>query len=310
MQKKIVIHGASSFLGKHFIEFLLNTNNMVIAITRETSKLRDYESIKNLVIMRYKKSLKELMGRSLTELSGSIFYEFSWQGVFGTQRNDLEQYTANIPLIISSVEFANYINAKHWIGIGSQAEYGNLNKKAQEDYECNPTTLYGKSKLICSQITNDLCARFGIDYTWIRLFSSYGPDSNHNWLIPSLIKNMIQNKPVDTTLGEQSWDYLYIDDVLEALYKLTNSKGLGITNLGSGKAVLIRDVINKIKELINSNSKINFGAIPYKTDQLMYMQADISKISSQLNWHPKTDITLGSSKMIEYHKKNYSHVNR
>lgn len=303
MQKKIVIHGASSFLGKHFIEFLLNTNNMVIAIARETSKLRDYESTKNLVIMRYKESLKELMERSLIDLSGSIFYEFSWQGVFGTERNNPEQYTVNIPLMISSVEFAKYINVKHWIGIGSQAEYGNLAKKAQETDECKPTTLYSKSKLICSQITNDLCASFNIDYTWIRLFSPYGPDSNHDWLIPSLIKNMIQNKPVNTTLGKQRWDYLYIDDVVEALFRLPASKGLGIANLGSGKVVLIRDVINKIKELINSNSKINFGAIPYRTDQLMYMEADISKISNQLNWHPKTDLTSGLSKTIEYYRK-------
>lgn len=304
MQKKIVIHGASSFLGKHFIRILLNTNSMVIAIARETSKLPHFESTKNLLIMRYRESLKELMRHPLIDLSGSIFYEFSWQGVFGAERNNPEQFTVNIPLMISSVEFANYINAKHWIGISSQAEYGNLNKRISETDECKPSTLYGKSKLICSQITNDLCAKFNINYTWLRLFSPYGPDSNHQWLIPSLIKNMIQNKPVDTTLGEQSWDYLYIDDVVEALFKLSNSKGLGITNLGSGKAVLIRDVINKIKDLTNSNSKINFGAIPYKPDQVMYMEADISKISNQLNWYPKTDLISGLSKMIEYYRRD------
>lgn len=303
MKKKIVIHGASGFLGRHLIRALLKTDNPVFALVRKTTKLPNFPASKNLTIVEYKKSLRELEKRFSKNLKGAVFYEFAWQGVFGTERNKPEQYTVNVPLMISSVEFADYIKAKHWIGIGSQAEYGNLNKKVSETDQCQPTTLYGKAKLICSEITQDLCQEFKIDYTWLRLFSPFGPEETHDWLIPYLIKRMLKNQPVKTTLGKQRWDYLYIDDIVKVLFKLVRSPGLGITNLGSGKAVLIKDVINKIKKLTNSNSKINFGAIPYRNDQVMYMQADISKISKQLRWQPKTDLSSGLAKTIKYYKK-------
>ncbi len=299
--QKFVIHGASSFVGKHFVNLLIDKKMSVVLIARETSKI-DHNAAENLQIIRYNKSINELLKRQMIDLSGSIFYEFSWWGVAGVNRNNVEQFIVNIPLMISSVEFANFINAKHWISIGSQAEYGNINRKVSESDNCNPTTLYGKSKLLCSNITGELCSCFNIEHTWLRLFSVYGPNETYEWLIPSLIKNMLQNIPVDTTLGEQKWDYLYIDDLTDALFKLADSKGIGITNIGSGKPIQIKYIINKIKELTNSTSKINFGYIPYRTDQVMHMEADISKISKSLNWQPRVNIEIGLKKMIEYYK--------
>lgn len=306
MQKKckVIIHGASGFLGRRFIKTLSATDNMVVAIARETSDLRGIEEGANTVVLRYKKSLEELLAYPSENLRGATFYELAWHGVFGANRNDPEQYTVNIPLVISSVTFAHHINAKHWIGIGSQAEYGNLNKMISEQDQCAPTTLYGKSKLICSRIADDLCARLDMDYSWLRLFSVYGPDDNHQWLIHLLIKAMLRNEPIDTTLGEQSWDYLYVDDAVNVLLMLAKHKGLGIANLASGKSILIKDIVKKIKKLTNSRSVINFGAIDYRDDQVMYMKADISKISNQLGWHPTTEIESGLSNTIEYHRRN------
>ncbi len=297
----IIIHGASGFLGKHFLRKLILEDIPVIVIARESSRLPVAEGNPLVKIFRYRHSLSELSTQHIAA-SASVFFEFSWHGVFGSERNSEEQELVNVPLITSSVKFAKELNARHWIGIGSQAEYGNLNKRISESDECRPTTNYGKAKLTCSGISASLCRDAGIDHSWLRLFSVYGPDDNHEWLIQYLIKEMLNNREINVTKGEQLWDYLYIDDISEMFFKLKDAGGVGIANLGSGKGIQVKYIVEKIKEFTNSDSKINFGAIPYRDDQVMLMEADITKLSNHLNWFPKISMEEGLKKTIDFIK--------
>lgn len=296
---EIIIHGASSFLGKHFARYLHANNIHFTVLARLSSDIRFLEKWGNVEIIRYNNSLKEI---KCTPIVNNIFFEFSWHGVFGTERNDSKQISINIPLVISSVEFANHIKSHHWIGIGSQAEYGNLDKKICESDECHPTTLYGKAKLLSSQITAELCKSYKIEHSWLRLFSVYGPDDNHEWLIQYLIKKMLKNEVIDVTKGEQIWDYLFVEDISEVLLKLSKLNGVGIVNLGSGHGIKVKSIINLIKEKTKSDSQINFGAIPYRKEQVMEMKADISKLSLHTKWKPETSFETGIQKTIDFMK--------
>lgn len=297
----VIVHGASGFLGKHFIRKLISQKIPVVVLARENSQIPFFENGPFVRILRYKENIAELHSIHVT-VKSPVFFEFSWQGVFGSERNSEQQISVNIPLITSSVNFAHQINSSHWIGIGSQAEYGNLNKKLSEKNSCNPSTLYGKAKLQCSQLSSELCSKDGMEHSWLRLFSVYGPDDNHEWLIQYLIKKMLNDEEINVTKGEQSWDYLFIDDVSGMFLKLKDAPGVGIANLGSGKAVQVKWIIEKIKELTNSKSKINFGAIPYRDDQVMLMEADITKLSTHLNWFPKTSMEDGLKRTIDFLK--------
>ena len=298
----LIVHGGSSFLGKSFIKFIQSRKNIFL-IARKSSNLSPIENLSNLYIYRYDDILNTQIVLNKFDFSSSIFFEFSWHGVFGSDRNDINQFKINIPLIISSIEFANYLNCKHWVGVGSQAEYGNYDKSIFEDDICNPQTLYGKSKLYSSKLACELCAHYNMNFSWFRLFSVYGPDDNQNWLIPYLINKMISNETVDTTLGEQVWDYLYIDDVSKAFSKININESLGIVNLSSATEIKIKDLINKIKKLINSKSIINFGAIKYRKDQVMYMNGNNTKLKDKLNWSPEISLEFGLMQTIKNIRK-------
>lgn len=299
----IVIHGASSFLGKNFIKLLISKKIQIHIIARATSQIPFCENCPTTKIFRYDKSISEINFENIG-VNNPVFFEFSWHGVFGSDRNNPEQLSVNIPLIISSISFAKQLNSKHWIGIGSQAEYGDLNKEVAENDTCNPTTSYGKSKLLCSKISEELCRLYKIEHSWLRLFSVFGPDDNHEWLIPYLIKEMLQNHEINVTKGEQIWDYLFIDDISAMLYKMVDAKGVGIANLGSGQPIEIRQLIDEIKTLTSSDSVINYGAIQYRPDQVMYMAANITKLATHLNWQPKTKMEDGLLKTIDFLKTN------
>jgi UDP-glucose 4-epimerase len=300
----IIIHGASSFLGKHFSRRLISDGYSLTIVARENSNISFAKKNNNVKILRYQNSLDEI-NPSQIACNKPAFFEFSWHGVFGTERNNPEQLTINIPLMLSSINLANKVKAAHWIGFGSQAEYGNLDKKISETDTCNPVTVYGKSKYFCSAITSELCKAYNIHHSWLRLFSVYGPDDNHEWLIQYLIKKMLANESIDVTKGEQTWDYLYVEDITNMLMKLMGTSGCGIANLGSGTGIRVKDIIELIKELTGSSSPINYGALPYRPDQVMQMQADISRLSSAVDWKPETSIREGLSKTIASLKSTF-----
>jgi len=302
MSRRIVVHGASGFIGRHFVRTALDCGNELLIVARGTSKISVPTSESGLSVLRYERSIEELVGNINLDCADSTFYEFSWHGVLGRERDNPQQFLVNIPLTLGSLGFAHSIGVSHWIGLGSQAEYGGIGKRASENDDCRPTTLYGRSKLICSQIAATLCSHYGMRFSWLRLFSTYGPDDNPEWLIPSVINDMLGNRVVRVTAGEQSWDYLYIDDVVEALLRLADSRGVGIANLGSGRPAKVREIVNKIRELSGSESAINFGAIKYREDQLMYMEADISKISKELEWRPRIELDDGLQRTIQFYR--------
>jgi len=302
MKQTIIIHGATSFLGKNFLWSLIPDGYKIIIFSRISQDLSFIPESSNIVIHKYT-SLEELFERDLAIDKNSFFYEFSWYGVFNDKRNDEEQFTINVPLIMNSIKLAKHCDSKQWIGIGSQAEYGNLDCKISESMRCKPTTMYGKSKLLCSQLAEELCIANNIEFTWLRLFSLYGPKDNHQWFVHYLVERLLNNDEIDMTMGEQKWDYLYIDDAIEILKKiLMISQGLGIANYASGINITLKEFVLLAKELSNSKSIINFGKIPYRDDQVMNMEADISKISNLLDWKAKCNYSYGLKTIIEDYK--------
>ena len=122
---------------------------------------------------------------------------------------------------------------------------------------------------------------------------------NHKWLVDYLIEEMINNKTINVTKCEQYFDYLYVDDISDLLIHLGESNGAGIANLGSGKATQLKTIIETTRSLLKSKSIINYGALPYRSDQGMFHEADISKLSKITGWRPKIGIEDGLRDMIK-----------
>ena len=79
----------------------------------------------------------------------------------------------------------------------------------------------------------------------------------------------------------------------------------GVCNLGSGTSEPVKNLILKLKELTKSNSTINFGAIEYRSDQVMLMQANIDKLTKTLNWIPDTNFDIGLKNTVDFLTKKY-----
>ena len=104
---------------------------------------------------------------------------------------------------------------------------------------------------------------------------------------------------------QSSYGTIYIDDVTDAIIKVIDKKDIhGIFNLGSGKSIELRKIIHTVRNLINPNLHINYGAVPYREDQIMHLESNIDKITNEIEWRPSVEMDKGLIKTVDWLKSN------
>ena len=192
--------------------------------------------------------------------------------------------------------------------MGSVLEYGRYPVPVTEEQAPQPASLYGTAKLAVGLTAQKLCAGYGIRSAWFRLFWAYGPGDDKARMIPYLIGALLKSERPALTPGEQKWDYLFIDDVVEALWRAAVQPDVhGAYNLGSGAAHPLREVVEHIRDLIDPSLPLGFGELPYQPDQIMHLQADISRLRKAMNWQPAVQLEEGLRRTVEWFRLNRDH---
>lgn len=293
-----VLTGATGFIGAAVVKNILENGHLPVVLIRNNSNLRRLAQFGNIVYIKYDSLEDENLIDELQKYAPDCFIHLAWKGVSGADRNNAFQITENIPFTLQSVFLAKHIGCKHWIGIGSQAEYGNPNCKINENFPTIPTTLYGKAKLSACWAATGLCDALEMQSSWIRVFSTYGIGDEPHWFIPYIIDQLKQGKSPSLTRCEQLWDYLYVDDAASAILSIAYHKAVGIFNIGTGRAQSLKTVVDLIKNEIDPSATVNYGAVPYRPDQVMHLEADVSRIFSATGWQFKVSIEEGIKKII------------
>jgi nucleoside-diphosphate-sugar epimerase len=189
--------------------------------------------------------------------------------------------------------------------MGSQAEYGPHHGALDETAATRPTTVYGVTKLCACFYAERLCRDQGIRFAWLRLFSSYGPSDDSAWMIPSVVIQLLRGQRPALTAGLQRWDYIHVADVATALIAVAQTPTAeGVFNLGSGEAPLLREVVEAIRDRIDQSLPLGFGEVPYRTDQVMHLQADIRRLREATGWRPRVPLREGLAQTIEWYREN------
>lgn len=300
---RLLITGATGFVGAKVLELALAQGHAVAATVRPQSPARRLVPFAG----RFERLALDLTDRpaltaALADFRPEAIIHSAWSGVANTARDDHRQISENIDAACALVEAGAAAGCSAFIGTGSQGEYG-AGSTMLEDTLPEPTTLYGAAKVAAFHLTRQLAAQAGMRHAWLRLFSTYGPDDNDGWLIPSLIARMLRGERPQTTLGTQTWDWLYIDDVARGLVAAaTTPAASGIFNLGSGEPVQVRGAVEAIRDLAAPGMELVFGEIPFRPDQVMHMQADISRLCSATGWAPQVSFAEGIAETVAWYR--------
>lgn len=302
--KKVIITGASGPLGIMLIKECIKNNVQVLAIIRPNSGNRRNIPIHDLVsIEECEITWIDKMPERIAE-QFDVCFHLAWTHTGDEGRNDPFLQEENILATLKAAKCAKQLGCKVFIGAGSQAEYGALNRKADEATEERPDTLYGIAKLAAGRLVMEYCRQNGMRCNWVRIFAVYGPYENDYIFTSYVIRTLMDGAEPELTSCEQIWDYLYVEDAVHALWLIAERvKESGVYCLGSGEAKSIKEYVSIIRDSINPDIPLGIGKKAYKENQIMHLEADISKLTAETGFAPHYSFEEGVAKTIEWYRE-------
>ena len=295
MKVKILVSGASGFLGSWTCR-VLSKSHEVIGLVREDSDTYRLENIQGLTV---KKSQPRMWKKLIKDINPDVMLLLHWDGVSNLERNS-EGQELNVESFREIVSAAVAANIPKIIGFGSQAELGPVSTQISDHRADNPTTLYGKAKVECRSVGFDLAKNSNTVFIWVRIFSTYGPLDAENWLIPSAILTLNESKKFQTTSGEQEWSFLHAYDFVLAVKTLIENKSQQkVFNLGNTTTNILKGALITIQDLIGKGDLIEFGSIPYRSDQVMRLEPRCEGLVG-LGWRPVVPLKNGLIQTINW----------
>lgn len=304
--KKVVMTGGSGPIGLALIRKLLKEGIEILVFQRKKSPIEIYLPKHPLLTIEYYE-LSELHLYEPKEQDYDVFFHFGWGNTYAELKESTKIQALNIGYSLDAVQLAKRMGCHTFIGAGSQAECGKSEKPLRSDTNCAPIIAYGAAKLCVSQMTRIACKDMGIRHIWTRILSVYGIfDNLHSVLISTILKLLDGEQP-QFTQGKQIWDFLYVDDLAEAIYLIAKlGKDGMIYTVGSGEGKTLREYLEITCRLTNPQIEPIFGAIPYGKNQNMYLQADISEVQRDVGWSPITNFESGIQKTIEFYRDEWN----
>lgn len=303
MMKRAIVTGPTGAVGLALVNELLDNNIEVTAVVRpHSARAARLESNVRLDIIEMPlQGLRQLPSKAKGEYDA--FYHLAWD--YSRDHDNVDKQLDNVRYTLDSVYASKELGCKTFIGAGSQAEYGAKGTRIREESVAAPATAYGIAKLCAGMMSRKLCSQLGISHVWPRIFSIYGPGDAETTMVISTIRKIINGQSPPFSGGEQQWDYLYSEDCARAL-RLIGEKGKDgkIYNIASGEMHVLRWFIETIRDEINPEILVKFGDIPYKKDQVMKLDVDISSLVYDTGFKPQISFHEGIRKTIKWCRSN------
>ena len=243
-KNRILITGGTGFIGYHLAKRCLDLKWSVDSISiKSPPKKRKLKKVKYLKFDISKKN------NLIKNLSSNYDYIVNLAG-YVDHTNKEKTMKSHFNGCKNLAMFFLNKKIKKFIQIGSSVEYGKTKSPQKENFKNSKKihSTYGVAKLLSTKFLLGLTKKKNFPATIIRLYQVYGPKQDANRIIPITITNAINNKKFNCSEGIQSRDFLYIDDLINAIIKILKNKNVcgEIINIGSGKPIKIKKLILKI----------------------------------------------------------------
>lgn len=301
MTKKILIIGGTGFIGYHLALRAKKKNwNVTIVSTRKPPEIRKIKKVKYIKCDISKRS----------KVNNAFKNNFNYVvnlGGYVDHGNKNKTFRSHYN---GCKNLANYFlktKIDAFVQIGSGGEYGKLKSPHKEKNISNPLSVYSRAKYLATLFLLELFHKKNFPVTILRFYQVYGPKQDQNRFLPIVIKNCLLNKNFPCSHGRQSRDFVFIEDVVDAIIKsLTLKKAKGeIINIGSQQPMRIKKLISKIIK-ITGGGKPQYGSIQLRKEENLVTYPDISKAKKIIKWEPKINFQKGLKLTIKYYEKKLS----
>lgn len=280
--KNILITGGLGFIGSHLTNKLIKNNNITIIDNLSTGKIDNLENINHENLTLIKKDLNSI---DLNATLANIDYVFHLAAMSSVPLSIKQPISCNMENVTSTINLLNacvHNNVKKIIFSSSSAVYGkNTNIPLKETELPMPTSPYASSKASCELYLQSFHESYGLNYIVLRYFNTFGPkqdnNSQYSAVIPNFISALLKNEQAEIYGdGEQTRDFIYVEDVVKANINAVESDYNGIINIASGNSISINQLYDIIKKTLGKNIKPKYTS-PRHGD-IKHSQANIEKM--------------------------------
>ena len=298
--KKVLVTGATGFIGRHVLKLLQNRGQYEIHAASLDALDIAYPKVHWYQVDLLNSCQAEQL---IKNVRPELLMHFAWYAVPGqywTSDQNLFWEKSSIELIKGFYENGG----KRLVGVGTCAEYSwDSSVLAEDKTPLKPATIYGQSKSRVGSFLTECSRKLGVSSAWGRIFFLYGPYENAHRLVPSVICSLLQNQPALCTHGEQIRDFLYVQDVAAAFVALLESSVEGPVNIASGQPVALKEIIMKIADKLGRRQLVRLGALAGQVNDPEVLEADVKKLSEKVGWHPDFSLDAGLELTINWWKK-------
>lgn len=287
---RVLLTGATGFIGQHVIGHLVAGGHEVHAVTtRDLPPSRDG-------VLWHRADLLESAG-VVTNVSPDLLLHLAWYvepGRFWTAPENVRWLEASLRLLRAFVAGGG----RRAVIAGTSAEYdwSGVSERCDElRTPLRPTTLYGAAKHALHTVAARYAEQMGFELTWGRVFFVYGPGEPDGRLVPSVGNALLAEEPVPTTRGDQVRDFMHVQDVAAAFAALLEGPVTGPVNVASGYPVTVRQVVDCLAALAGRPDLPQFGALPERAGDPPRLVADVARLRDEVGFVP----TLGLPEGLE-----------
>ena len=289
---KVVLTGASGFIGTPALEQLLRQGHDVMALSRQKSVPDAHAGNSRLIWHSCDLAEPKSWIQAARDFSPEGCLHLAWEGIpdYG-----LDQSLRNLTMGAKLVDELIQSGCRHYVISGSCWEYGKISGLIREDMDSVEPGVFAASKNALRGIAEALCGAEGTSLAWARVFYPYGPGQKSVSLLPTVCRAIAEgHHPVLNTPSAAN-DFLYVDDAAEALLLLLEKKARGIYNIGSGKPEAVGKMADILLGFAGKSSAFNLT----EASAANGFWADISKLKA-LGWEPRTSLEEGVKRTHDF----------
>ena len=320
--KKVIVTGGLGFIGSNLIELLIEDGFKVINIDKITYSsnnynVKEFKHSKNYKFIKCdigNKKLKKIIFKYKPICIFNLAAETHVDRSIDSPEDFIQSNIVGVYKLLEIFKDYSKKNNCKLIHISTDEVYGDvLIGRSSEKYPYQPSSPYAASKAASDHLVSSYIRTYNIPAIVTNCSNNYGPKQHPEKLIPKLIYNIINNKPLPIYgKGKNSREWIFVKDHCEALIKIFKKGKIGeFYNIGSNKNLNNLQVTNKLlnvsKKIINLGKNVKISFIKDRPGHDVRYALNSNKIKKSLGWHPKTNFKEGIKLTFDWYYKNKSY---
>ena len=311
--KNILVTGGCGFIGSHLVDMITQESpGQIIVIDRDIKKKRPnlvkaFKNFPRIKLFQLNVSNYKNIVEVLKKFKVDVVFHLAALSLVESLVHPKKVVLSNVRMVVNLLELQRLGFFKTLILVSSSEAYGTAETyPMSEKHFLQPTTPYAASKAATDLIALSYNKTFKNDVAIVRPFNNYGPRQNpfFKGIVTHTIELLLANKsPVLYGKGEQTRDYIFVRDTVTGMlevYKHKSTRGQ-IINLGSGRMIKIKDLVNKLIKI--SGKKIRPSFLGARVADVRNHCADIRVAKRLLGWEPEVSLEKGLKETYEWYKR-------